>query len=251
MTAGVLSGRVALMTGVTGTIGRELAVALAAAGADVAGVGRDRAKLLEVGRSIESHSVGFIAVQADLSVADFAAAVVTAVLKWRTRIDILVNAAGIINRAEAPELSPGEWDEVFAVNCRAPYFLSQEVGRHMLEGEGGAIINVASLAAHAVTRATTVYSASKAALVQMTRVLAVRWAPKVRVNAIGPGYILTDLNRDWFGVPGNEQYVRERTPFARVGRPADLAGSVVFLASDSASFITGQHLLVDGGWSAQ
>jgi NAD(P)-dependent dehydrogenase (short-subunit alcohol dehydrogenase family) len=120
----------------------------------------------------------------------------------------------------------------------------------MLAGDGGTVVTIASLAGEVVTRASVVYQASKAALIQMTRALAVRWAPSIRVNAVGPGYIRTSLNGEWLDEEENRRYVLERTPMGRVGAPEDVIGAVLFLASDASAYVTGQHLLVDGGWSA-
>jgi gluconate 5-dehydrogenase len=177
--------------------------------------------------------------------------VTAAAWAWRDGLDVLVNGAGIIVRTEPPEITPEAWDRTFAVNVRGAYFLTQEVGSRMLAGRGGSIVNVASLAGERVTGAAIPYQASKAALIQLTRALAVRWAPRVRVNAVGPGYIRTSLNAAWLDDPGNRAYVEGHTPLGRLGQVEDVTGAVVFLASPAAAYITGQHLRIDGGWSAQ
>jgi NAD(P)-dependent dehydrogenase (short-subunit alcohol dehydrogenase family) len=246
-----LGGQVALVTGASRGIGRAVALGLARAGADVVGVARTREALDALGDEVRGLGRDFLPVVADLAEVPAVARAAGTAWAWKGRVHVLVNAAGVIVRKEPPDLSPEEFDLVLATNLRAAYFLSQEVGLRMRTAGGGAIVHVASLAAQVVTGAPTVYQASKAALVQMTRALAVRWAPEVRVNAVGPGYIRTDLNAAWLGREENRRWVEERTPLGRVGVPEDVVGAVVFLASPAASYITGQHLLVDGGWSAR
>jgi NAD(P)-dependent dehydrogenase (short-subunit alcohol dehydrogenase family) len=121
----------------------------------------------------------------------------------------------------------------------------------MLEAGGGGVVTITSLAGEVVTRASLSYQASKAALIQMTRALAVHWAPTVRVNSVAPGYVRTDLNRAWLEDEENRGYVLSKTPLGRVGEPADVVGAVRFLASPASSYVTGQNLRVDGGWSVQ
>ncbi|HXF74320.1 MAG TPA: glucose 1-dehydrogenase [Actinomycetota bacterium] len=246
-----LAGAVALVTGASRGIGRAIALGLARAGADVAGLARSQDALEALGEEVRAMGRDFLPIVADLAEVEQVAPAAERAWAWKGRIHVLANAAGVIVRKEPPDLTPAEWDLVLATNLRAAYFLSQEVGLRMRAAGGGAIVHVASVAAEVVTGAPTVYQASKAGLVQMTRALAVRWAPEVRVNAVGPGYIRTDLNAAWLEREENRRWVEERTPLRRVGTPEDVVGAVVFLASPAASYITGQHLLVDGGWSAQ
>src|SRR4029450_992648 len=119
---------------------------------------------------------------------------------------------------EPPTITPEAWDRTFAVNVRGPYFLTREGGARRLAGRGGSVVNVASLAGEVVTRAALPYQASKAALIQLTSALAARWAPRVRVNAVGPGYTRTSLNAAWLDDPGNRAYVEGHTPLGRVGQ---------------------------------
>ena len=244
-----LDGKTVLVTGATRGIGRAIAVAVAEAGADVVGLARTKDSLLDLGHEIESMGRRFLPVVEDLGDVEAVGRAVPVVWDWSGGIDVLINAAGTIIRSEPPDVKPSEWDQIMAVNARGPFFLTQEIGTRMLIDGGGSVVNIASLAAEFVTKASVVYQASKAALVQLTRALAVRWAPDVRVNAVGPGYIRTSLTEQWLADEANLGYVENRTPQGRVGTPDDVVGAVLFLASPASGYITGQHLFVDGGWS--
>lgn len=241
----------ALVTGASRGIGRAIALGLADAGLDVVGLARSGDALADLGREIESRGRSFLAVELDLASVNEIPAAVERAWTWQGGIDVLVNAAGIIIRTDPLDVTPPEWDEVFDVNVRGTYFVTQAVGRRMLEAEGGSIVTVTSLAGEVVTRAAVSYQASKAALIQLTRALAVHWAPKVRVNAVAPGYIRTELNAAWLEDEENRGYVLGKTPLGRVGDPLDVVGVVTFLASPAAAYLTGQNVRVDGGWSVQ
>jgi NAD(P)-dependent dehydrogenase (short-subunit alcohol dehydrogenase family) len=246
-----LSGRTALVSGASRGLGRAIAVGLASAGADVVGLARSSDALEDVRADIESIGRAYFPVPADITDVDSIGQAVEAAWTWRQRLDILVNAAGVIVRSDPPRVTAEEFDMVFDTNVRGTFFLTQAVGDRMLHGDGGSIVTLASIAGEVVTRAAVTYQASKAALIQMSRALGVRWAPTVRVNAVGPGYVRTTLNSAWLDVEDHLQYVRDHTPLDRVGTPDDVVGAVVFLASPAASYITAQHLKVDGGWSAR
>jgi NAD(P)-dependent dehydrogenase (short-subunit alcohol dehydrogenase family) len=248
---GALAGSVAVVSGASRGIGKAIGLAMAAAGADVVGIARSAEGLAKVGAEVAELGREFLAVPADLSDVDSIRSAAERACAWKGAVTTLVNAGGTIVRREVLEVTPADWDEVFDVNVRGTFFLTQAIARQMLENGGGAVVNIASVAAEVTTGASAPYSASKAALVQLTRVLAIRLAPSVRVNAVGPAYIRTELNAEWLEKDLNRQWVVERTPLGRVGEPGDVTGAVVFLASPAASYITGQHLLVDGGWTAQ
>jgi NAD(P)-dependent dehydrogenase (short-subunit alcohol dehydrogenase family) len=241
-------GRVALVTGASRGIGRSIALALADAGLDDAAVARSEADLAALGEEVRGRGVEFLAVPGDLGDPTFPTAAGAAAVGWQGRLDVLVNGAGTIVRRDPPDVTAEDIDLVLGLNVRAPLLLSQAVHPALAASGDGSIVNVASLAASTVTRASVTYQASKAALVQMTRALAVRWGPDVRVNAVGPGYVETDLNREWLADPAHRGYVERSTALGRVGAPADVAGVVVFLASPAAAYMTGQHLVIDGGW---
>jgi NAD(P)-dependent dehydrogenase (short-subunit alcohol dehydrogenase family) len=245
-----LTGKRALVSGASRGIGRAIALGLADAGCDVAGLARSGDALAALGNEIEAKGRAFLPVELDLAEVDAIPAAAERAWRWQDGLDILVNAAGLIIRTGPLEVTPAEWDDVFSVNVRGTFFLTQAVGSRMLD-RGGSIVTVTSLAGEVVTKAAVSYQASKAALIQLTRALAVHWAPKVRVNAVAPGYVRTDLNAAWLEDEENRGYVLGSTPLQRVGQPADVVGAVTFLASPAASYVTGQNLRVDGGWSVQ
>ena len=249
--ASALDGRRALVTGASRGIGRAIALGLADAGCHIVGLSRSADALSTLAEEIEAKGRLFLPVEADLGQVNAIAGAVTSAWRWQDGLDILVNVAGIIVRTGPLEVTPAEWDEVFAVNVRGTFFVTQAVGSRMLEAGGGSIVTVTSLAGEVVTQAAISYQASKAALIQLTRALAVHWAPTVRVNAVAPGYVRTDLNAAWLEEEENRAYVLNSTPLRRVGQPSDVVGAVTFLASPAAAYVTGQNLRVDGGWSVQ
>lgn len=251
MTPFDLFGKTALVSGASRGIGRALVVGLAEAGADVVGLARSEQPLRSLTDELRLMGREFLPVVADVTDLAGIDRSVERAWAWRGHIDVLVNAAGVIVRNDPPGVTPADFNIVFDTNVRGTFFLTQAVGARMLAADGGSIVNVASVAGEVVTAAPVTYQASKAAIIQMTRALAVRWAPTVRVNAVGPGYIRTDLNAAWLDVPKNRRYVTERTPLGRAGSPDDVVGAVVFLASPASAFVTAQHVMVDGGWSAQ
>jgi NAD(P)-dependent dehydrogenase (short-subunit alcohol dehydrogenase family) len=246
-----LEGKRALVTGASRGIGRAIALDLAAAGCDVVGVARADDALATLGAEVESAGRRFLAVPLDVASADEIPAAVDRAWEWQDGLDVLVNVAGVIVRTGPLEVTAEEWDRTFDVNVRGTFLVTQAVGRRMLDADGGSIVTIASLAGERVTKASISYQASKAALIQLTRALAVHWAPTVRVNSVSPGYVRTDLNAAWLADEENSGYVLGKTPLGRVALPEDVAGAVRFLASPASSYVTGQNLRLDGGWSAQ
>lgn len=246
-----LSGQTALVSGASRGIGRAIAIGLASAGADVVGIARSGAALNDLSVAVQATGRAFLPLSVDVTDVESINGGIEAAWSWRGAVDILVNAAGVMIRSDPPRVTAEEFDTVFNTNVRGTFFLTQAAGERMLAADGGSIVTVTSIAGEIVTRAAATYQASKAALIQLTRVLAVRWAPTVRVNAVGPGYIRTTINAAWLDVEENMRYVLKNTPLDRVGTPEDVVGAVVFLASPAASYITAQHIRVDGGWTAQ
>lgn len=246
-----MSADIAVVTGASRGIGRAIALKLAEQGADVVGVARDRSGLESLSREVADLGTRFMPLPFDLTEPDAPGQVVQRSWDWQGKITTLVNAAGILIRKQEEDITDNDWIATFVLNVRVPQLLMWEFGGRMNGGDGGVIVNVASMAGERVTGAPPHYQASKAALIQLTRYYAERLAPNVRVNAVGPGYVRTELSREWLAVRENEQWVEDRTPMRRVATPEEIAGPVAFLASKEAAYITGHHLLVDGGWSVR
>ena len=243
-----LTGSTALVTGASRGIGRAIALGLARAGADVVGVARSEGDLGSLRSEVRRSGAACRALVADLSDVDSIRRVASEGWEWKSGIDILVNAAGVIVRRDPPDARSEHFDYVMNVNARAPFLLCQDIGWRMREARGGSIVNVGSVAGEDVTGAALTYQASKAALMHLTRGFAARLSPQVRVNAVAPGYIRTSLNEEWLSEPGNLRYVETRNASGRVGVPGDVVAAVVFLASPDAAYINGQNLRIDGGW---
>ncbi|MCU1632687.1 MAG: 2-deoxy-D-gluconate 3-dehydrogenase [Micrococcaceae bacterium] len=244
-----LSGKTAVVTGARRGIGMAMAVALAEAGADIIGVSANlEAEGSAVGHAVTALGRSFTAMRADF--ADRAAVhQLAADLTAAGPIDILVNNGGTIARTPAAQHPDDMWDQVIEVNLSSQFILSREVGRQMLERGSGKIIFTASLLSFQGGINVPGYTASKSGIAGLTKALANEWAPRgVNVNAIAPGYIATDNTQALQDDPDRERGILERIPAARWGRPDDLAGATVFLASPASDYIHGVVLPVDGGW---
>ncbi|HEX5050114.1 MAG TPA: 2-dehydro-3-deoxy-D-gluconate 5-dehydrogenase KduD [Gammaproteobacteria bacterium] len=243
-----LANRRALVTGANTGLGQGIALALAAAGADIAAVGRTppadtAARVAALGRRLE-----FVA--ADLSDPGAAASAVTAAAEALGGIEILVNNAGIIRRKDALEVSEADWDEVLDVNLKSVFFLSQAVARRLVERRvRGKIVNIASMLSFQGGVRVAAYTASKSGLAGLTKLLANEWAPHgINVNAIAPGYFATNNTTALRADEKRNAEILARIPAGRWGEPADLAGAAVFLASAASDYVHGVVLPVDGGW---
>lgn len=245
-----LSGRVAAVTGANTGIGQAIAVALAAAGADVALIGRTPA--VETAEQVRALGRRAEIVSADLSTIAPVDRVVAETLERLGRLDILVNNAGIIRRADAVDFTEEDWDAVVDTNLKSVFFLCQAAGRHMIAQGQGRIINIASMLTFQGGVRVPSYTASKSGIGGLTKLLANEWAKHgVTVNAIAPGYIATNNTAALQADPARNAAIVDRIPAGRWGNPGDLGGAAVFLASDAAAYVQGHILAVDGGWLAR
>ncbi len=242
-----LTDKVALVTGASRGIGFGLARALAQAGARVAVAARSERELAEL-----SADIGGLAVTMDLRSVGSINDAVSRVVKELGSIDILVNNAGLGANHPALEVTEADWDEMMTVNLKGTFFCCQAAARHMLAKGYGRIVNMSSQASLVGIRDHAVYCASKGGVNQLTRVLALEWSAKgVTVNAVAPTFIYTPGTQERLDQPEYLRGVLSRIPAGRVGTIDDVAGAVIFLASDAASLVTGTVLPVDGGWTAQ
>lgn len=244
-----LAGKVALVIGGTSGIGKAIAVGYLGSGAKVAVAGRNAAKLdaamAELAKAGDVHGY-----RADVSDLVQLRRLVAAALSDHERIDILVTCQGTTTLKPAEEFLAADWDSIIDTNLKSVFFSCTEVGRHMLARGKGAIVNIGSLASYRGWPRSAIYGLSKAAVVNLTETLASEWAGRgVRVNAIAPGFVITDLNRDKMS-PERKERALARTPMARFGEAEDMVGAAIYLASDASSFVTGETIRVDGGFLA-
>ncbi len=245
-----LAGRTAIVTGANTGIGQGIAIALAAAGADIAGVGRS--DMSETAAAVTATGARFHEIRADLATIAPVDQIIAETIGALGRLDILVNNAGIIRRADAVDFTEEDWDAVIDTNLKSAFFLSQAAGRHMIAQGAGKIVNIASLLSFQGGIRVPSYTAAKSGLAGLTRLLACEWAGKgVNVNGIAPGYCVTNNTAALRDDPQRSADILARIPAGRWGNPGDIGGAAVFLASDAASYIHGAVLPVDGGWLAR
>ena len=246
-----LQGKVAIVTGCNTGLGQAMALGLAEAGCQVVGV--NRSEPAETMESMNAAGYDFLDLRADLVSQDGIAAIIEQTIAKFGKIDILVNNAGIIRRQDAIEFSEENWDDVMNVNSKTVFFMSQAVAKQFIaQGNGGKIINIASMLSFQGGIRVPSYTASKSALTGMTRAMANEWAQyNINVNAIAPGYMATNNTKALQEDEARNASILERIPAQRWGTPEDVAGPCVFLASSAADYVNGYTLAVDGGWLAR
>lgn len=246
-----LAGKVAIVTGCDTGLGQGMTLALAEAGCDIVGVNRKDPH--DTAAKVEALGRRFMAIQADLSQQRAIPAIVAQTVEQFDRIDILVNNAGTIRREDALSFSEKDWDDVMNLNLKSVFFLSQAVARQFLkQGDGGKIINIASMLSFQGGIRVPSYTASKSGVLGITRLLANEWAEHhINVNAIAPGYMATNNTQQLRDDAARSKEIVDRIPAGRWGTPADLQGPVVFLASSASDYVHGYTLAVDGGWLAR
>jgi 2-dehydro-3-deoxy-D-gluconate 5-dehydrogenase len=245
-----LNGKVALFTGASRGLGKAMAIGLAKAGADVAVVGRKHDQ--DVLDQIAAQGTRGQFYAHDLADIDGIPALVAQVKADFGKIDILVNNAGVQSRHKATEFPRKDWNLVIDVNMNAVFFMCQEVGKLMLAQGKGKIINIASLLTFQGGLTVPAYAASKGAVAQFSKSLSNEWAGQgVNVNCIAPGYMDTEMNTALLADPTRSRQIMERIPAGRWGKPEDMVGAAVFLASDASDYVSGTVITVDGGWMAR
>lgn len=247
-----LSGKIAVVTGASRGLGQAMAIALGEAGATVVAVGSKPENVAATIEQLEEKGIKHLALGCDQSDGDQIKAVVEKTVETFGRVDILVNNAGTIKRSPAHEFSDDDWNEVINVNLNGVFKFCREAGKHMIKQGSGKIINIASLLSFQGGITVPAYAASKGGVAQVTKALANEWAASgVQVNAIAPGYFETDNTYNLRQDEKRFTSISERIPAGAWGKPEDLAGATVFLASQASNYMNGHVMLVDGGWMAR
>lgn len=246
-----LEGKTALVTGANTGLGQGICVAYAAVGANVIGVARRSCQ--ETSEKVAACGGNFTEIIADLSDVDVIPHILEEADKAYGRVDILVNNAGIIKRCDAVDVTIEDWDSVISINERMVFFLSQAFAKGWVaDKKGGKIINIASMLSYQGGIRVPAYTASKSAVMGLTKALANEWAKhNINVNAIAPGYMETNNTQNLRSDEQRSDEILSRIPAGRWGTPEDIAGAAIFLASDAASYVHGFTLAVDGGWLAR
>ncbi len=247
-----LEGRRALVFGGTSGLGKSIATGLAEAGADVVPVSRRAEEVRKTASELRTLGRKTLELTADVTRREDMQRVVNRMLKEMGRIDILVNSAGTTRRVPSLEMADEDWDRILDINLKGTWFACQMVGRVMREQMYGRIINIASIGAFLSLDEATAYCASKGAVAMLTRCLGAEWAKyNITVNALAPGVFETPLNRNLIHEPGRKASILSHTPMKRFGDLEEIRGAAIFLASESAAFVTGELISVDGGFMAQ
>jgi 2-deoxy-D-gluconate 3-dehydrogenase len=246
-----LAGKVALVTGCDTGLGQGMAIGLAEAGCDIVGVNIVDPE--DTIKKITALGRRFLSLTADLLKTNVIPGIIEQAVAQYGHIDILVNNAGIIRRQDALEFSEKDWDDVMDLNIKTVFFMSQAVARQFIkQGNGGKIINIASMLSFQGGIRVPSYTASKSAVMGVTRLLANEWAKHhINVNALAPGYMATNNTQQLRADENRNNEILERIPAGRWGIPADLKGPAVFLASQASDYVNGYTLAVDGGWLAR
>lgn len=247
-----LKNKTAIVTGGNRGIGKGVALALAEAGANIVVVGRDERRNEEAVHEIKQIGSDAIGLSVDLSSIPSINRMVEQTVERFGTLDIIVNNAGVSSTVKALEVTEAEWDQIMDLNVKSLFFCCQAAAKVMKEQGSGRIINMASVLGAVGDVGVSPYTASKGAIVNLTRSLALEWARYgIQVNAIGPAYVETELNKDALANPKVRDKLVGKTPLGRLGNIDEIGGAAVLLASGAGSFITGQTIYIDGGWLAQ
>ena len=248
-----LNGKVAIVTGSTKGIGYGLACGLAQAGADVVITSRHQDDCIRVADEIsKDYNVKTLALAVDVTKGEQVQSLMQKTVEQFGHIDVLVNNAGTASSKPSEDLTERDWNYILEINQKAVFFTAQAVGKQMIAQKSGKIINVASIFGLVGSKAILPYCVSKGGVLQMTKTLALEWAEyNIQVNALCPGYIITPMNEDYVTNKSIHDQIISKTPMKRFGEIEDMKGPIVFLASESSNYMTGQTLTVDGGWTSQ
>jgi len=242
-------GKIAIVTGASRGLGRAMAIGLAQAGAKIAVVSRTSELIEETAREIVRQGGEAFPVKADVKIEEDVESMVDIVIKKFGRIDILVNNAGITSPKNTIDISPDEWDEVIETNMKSVFLVSKAAAKIMIGQKSGKIINISSFLGRDALASSLSYGASKAAIIHMTKTLALELAPYgINVNCIAPGWFLTDMTLPQ-QEEENKKFLLRKIPLKRFGKPEEIAGLAVFLSSGAADYITGETVFIDGGYS--
>jgi NAD(P)-dependent dehydrogenase (short-subunit alcohol dehydrogenase family) len=246
-----LVGRKVLVTGGNKGIGKDIAIAFAKLGADVVIAGRDETTLISTAGLLQTYNPKSTFVKADMQEVESIRSMVDFTNEYLGGLDVVVNNAGINIPKPAMEVTEEDWDSVIDTNLKGTFFCAQQAGKYMIPQGKGKIINIVSQMAFVGYIKRAAYCSSKGGAVQLTKALAVEWAPfNIKVNAVAPTFIETELTQKMFTDQAFYQDVLSRIPLGKLAQPSDVTGAVLFLASDLANFITGETIRVDGGWTA-
>ncbi len=247
-----LDDKVVLVTGSTKGIGYGIALALARAGADVVINSRNQEDCDRVASEVRNLGRRSLGIAADLTKLDAINKMVEAALQYFGRIDVLINNAGTAITRKAEDITEQDWDRVLNIDLKAVFFCSQAVGRFMIQRRKGKIINMASVLGLVGERQVLPYCVAKGGVIQLTRALALEWARyNIQVNALCPGYVITPMNEADLSQEKIYNHIVGKIPVRRLAKVEDLVGGAIFLASDASNYMTGQVLVIDGGWTAE
>lgn len=243
-----LTGKIALVTGAAGSIGREYAIALAQYGVNLALLDLRYETLVDFKNELSEFDINVEIFSCDLKKYSAVVETVSHIIKIYDRIDILLNHAGLNIRKPALDYLEEDWYKIMEVNAKGAFFMAQQVGKYMVKQRSGKIINTASVSSFRGHPNLSIYAMTKGGIAQMTKVLANEWAQyNVNVNAIAPGYIYTEQTKDFLNNKEVHKSILDKIPMGRIGQPSDLVGTMLFLSSPASDYITGQTILVDGG----